>query len=75
MIFEYPLFFKTFIFKFLAFKESIIFASHDHEFIQTLANHIVVISKNGVIDRIDETYDEFLENEEVQAKVKELWKD
>ena len=57
------------------FKESIIFASHDHEFIQTLANHIIVLSKNGVIDRIDETYDEFLENQKVQAKVKELWKD
>lgn len=57
------------------FKESIIFASHDHEFIQTLANHIIVLSKNGIIDRIDETYDEFLENAEVQAKVKELWKD
>ena len=57
------------------FKESIIFASHDHEFIQTLANHIIVLSKNGVIDRIDETYDEFLENQEVQQKVKELWKD
>lgn len=57
------------------FKESIIFASHDHEFIQTLANHIIILSKNGVIDRIDETYDEFLENAEVQAKVKELWKD
>ncbi|HET0582348.1 TPA: ATP-binding cassette domain-containing protein [Streptococcus pneumoniae] len=57
------------------FKESIIFASHDHEFIQTLANHIIVLSKNGVIDRIDETYDEFLENAKVQAKVKELWKD
>lgn len=57
------------------FKESIIFASHDHEFIQTLANHIIVLSKNGVIDRIDETYDEFLENAEIQAKVKELWKD
>lgn len=57
------------------FKESIIFASHDLEFIQTLANHIIVLSKNGVIDRIDETYDEFLENAEVQAKVKELWKD
>ena len=57
------------------FKESIIFASHDHEFIQTLANHIIVLSKDGVIDRIDETYDEFLENAEVQAKVKELWKD
>ena len=57
------------------FKGSIVFASHDHEFIQTLANHIIVLSKNGVIDRIDETYDEFLENQEVQAKVKELWKD
>ena len=57
------------------FKGSIIFASHDHEFIQTLANHIIILSKNGVIDRIDETYDEFLENQEVQAKVKELWKD
>ena len=57
------------------FQGSIIFASHDHEFIQTLANHIIVLSKNGVIDRIDETYDEFLENQEVQAKVKELWKD
>ena len=56
------------------FKGSIIFASHDHEFIQTLANHIIVLSKNGVIDRIDETYDEFLENQEVQEKVKELWK-
>ena len=57
------------------FKESVIFASHDHEFIQTIANHIVVVSKNGVIDRIDETYDEFLENEEVQVKVKALWAD
>ncbi|MCI3918113.1 ABC-F family ATP-binding cassette domain-containing protein [Streptococcus intermedius] len=57
------------------FKESIIFASHDHEFIQTLANHIIILSKNGVIDRIDETYDEFLENQEVQEKVKNLWKD
>ena len=56
------------------FKESIIFASHDHEFIQTLANHIVVISQNGVIDRIDETYDEFLANDDVQAKVQDLWK-
>ena len=57
------------------YKGSLLFASHDHEFIQTIANHIVVVSKNGVIDRIDETYDEFLENDEVQAKVKALWAD
>lgn len=36
---------------------------------------ISLFFQNGVIDRIDETYDEFLENQEVQAKVKELWKD
>ena len=41
----------------------------------SVTSKIVVISKNGVIDRIDETYDEFLENEEVQAKVKALWAD
>ena len=57
------------------FKESIILPAMTTSFIQTLANHIIVLSKNGVIDRIDETYDEFLENAEVQAKVKELWKD
>ena len=53
------------------FKESIIFASHDHEFIQTLANHIVVISKKngGYLTVSMKTYDEiFLKNEEVQAK-------
>ena len=43
--------------------------------IQTIATHIVVLSKNGVIDRIDETYDAFLDNAEVQAKVKALWAD
>lgn len=57
------------------YKGSLLFASHDHEFIQTIANHIIVISKNGLIDRIGETYDEFLENDEVQAKVKALWAD
>ncbi|WP_412921636.1 ABC-F family ATP-binding cassette domain-containing protein [Lactococcus raffinolactis] len=57
------------------YKGSLLFASHDHEFIQTITNHIIVISKNGVIDRIGETYDEFLENDEVQAKVKALWAD
>lgn len=57
-----------------AFKGSILFSSHDREFLNTIANHIIVLSKNGVIDRVGETYDEFLENDEVQAKVKELWK-
>ena len=58
-----------------SFKGSILFASHDHEFINTIANHIVVLGKSGVIDRIGETYDDFLDNAEVQEKVKALWAD
>lgn len=58
-----------------SFKGSILFASHDHEFINTIANHIVVLGKSGVIDRIGETYDDFLDNAEIQEKVKALWAD
>ena len=58
-----------------SFKGSILFASHDHEFINTIANHIVVLGKSGVIDRIGETYDDFLDNAELQEKVKALWAD
>jgi ATPase subunit of ABC transporter with duplicated ATPase domains len=57
------------------FKGSVLFASHDHEFINTIANHIIAIGRNGVIDRIGETYDEFLDNKDVQEKAKALWAD
>lgn len=57
----------------IAFKGSILFASHDHQFIQTLANRIIAISDKGVVDRAETTYDEFLENKEVQARVKEIF--
>ena len=43
------------------FKGNVIFASHDHEFIQTVANRIIEIQPDGsIIDRL-ETYDEYLE--------------
>lgn len=57
----------------IAFKGSILFASHDHQFIQTLANRVIAISDKGVVDRAETTYDEFLENKEVQAQVKEIF--
>lgn len=49
------------------FKGSIIFASHDHEFIQTIANRIIEITPNGIIDK-EMTYDEYLEDPEVQKR-------
>lgn len=46
------------------FKGTILFTSHDHQFVQTIANRIIEILPNGIIDR-RETYDEYLENLDV----------
>nr|WP_312578806.1 ATP-binding cassette domain-containing protein [Sedimentibacter sp.] len=42
------------------FKQIVLFASHDHQFIQTIANRIIEITPDGMIDRAM-TYDEYLE--------------
>lgn len=57
----------------VAYKGAMLFASHDHQFIQTIANRIIAISENGVVDRSETTYDEFLENPDVQEKLKHLF--
>ncbi|PZL69926.1 ABC-F family ATPase [Enterococcus plantarum] len=57
----------------MAFTGAILFASHDHQFIQTLANRIIAVSDKGVVDRADTTYDEFLENKDVQKQLDELF--
>lgn len=57
----------------IAYKGSLLFASHDHQFIQTIANRIIAISENGVVDRAETTYDEFLENPEVQKQLSHLY--
>jgi ATPase subunit of ABC transporter with duplicated ATPase domains len=51
------------------FDGTLLFTSHDHQFIQTIANRIVEITPNGVIDRTM-SYDEYLESEEI-AKLRE----
>ncbi|UXC63187.1 ATP-binding cassette domain-containing protein [Ligilactobacillus agilis] len=55
------------------FPGSIIFTSHDHQYIQTIANHIIEVSAKGVVERLDTTYDEFLAHETVQAQVAALY--
>ena len=49
------------------FKGTVLFTTHDHEFAQTVANRIIEITPNGVIDRYA-TFDEYLDD----PKVKEL---
>ena len=54
------------------YKGTLLFTSHDHEFVQTVANRIIEITPKGIIDR-QMSYDEYLENEDVQALRKEMW--
>lgn len=54
------------------YKGTILFTSHDHEFVQTIANRIIEITPKGIIDR-QMTYDEYLESEEITALRKEMW--
>ena len=42
------------------FKGILLFASHDHQFVQTIANRIIEITDDGIIDRMT-TFDEYLE--------------
>ena len=42
------------------FKGTVLFASHDHEFVQTIATRIIEIREKGVLDK-ECTYDEFLD--------------
>jgi len=42
------------------FKGVVLFSSHDHQFVQTIANRIIEITDEGVIDRMS-TYDDYLE--------------
>lgn len=51
------------------YKGTMLFTSHDHQFVQTVANRIMEITPKGIIDR-QMTYDEYLENDTV-AKLKE----
>jgi ATPase subunit of ABC transporter with duplicated ATPase domains len=54
------------------FKGTILFTSHDHQFVQTVANRIMEITPKGLIDR-QMTYDEYLESEDIASLRKEMY--
>ncbi|MBO3443107.1 ATP-binding cassette domain-containing protein [Clostridium sp. CCUG 7971] len=56
------------------FSGVLIFNSHDHEMIQTLANRIIEITPGGIMDR-KTTLDEYLENKDIQKQLKEMYGD
>lgn len=51
---------------------SLLFVSHDHQFVETIANRIIEITPNGIVDK-STTYDEYLADERVQQQLAELY--
>ena len=59
----------------VGFKGNILFSSHDHEFIQTVANRIIELTPKGTIDKLMD-YDDYIYNEEIkELKAKMYAKD
>jgi ATPase subunit of ABC transporter with duplicated ATPase domains len=54
------------------FKGPILFTSHDHQFVQTVANRIIEITPVGLLDKLM-TYDEFLTDNRVKQQREELY--
>lgn len=54
------------------FKGTVLFTSHDHEFVNTVANRIIELTPNGCIDK-EMTYDEYLENDKVKEQLEQLY--
>ncbi|WP_297963780.1 ABC-F family ATP-binding cassette domain-containing protein [uncultured Anaerovibrio sp.] len=52
----------------IAFKGTLLFTSHDHEFVQTIADRIIELTPGGVFDKFT-TYDDFLADEELQKRL------
>ncbi|AMB95677.1 ABC-F family ATP-binding cassette domain-containing protein [Aerococcus urinae] len=57
----------------IRFKGVLLFSSHDREFLSTIANRVIHVSPNGLVDRIETGYEEYLNNEDTQARVDALY--
>lgn len=54
------------------FNGTILFTTHDHEFIQTIANKIIEITPKGILEKEME-YDDYLNDETVEARLSEMY--
>ena len=54
-----------------AFKGTMLFTSHDHKFNQTIANRVIALTPNGIVDQVS-SFDDFFENEDIQNRITKL---
>lgn len=50
------------------FNGTVLFTSHDHQFVQTVANRIIELTPGGMIDRRETTLDEYLRDPELKSR-------
>ena len=56
----------------VGFKGNILFASHDHEFINTVANRIIELTTSGTIDKLM-SYDEYIYDEAIKEQKAKMY--
>jgi ATPase subunit of ABC transporter with duplicated ATPase domains len=56
----------------IAFKGTMLFTSHDHKFIETIANRVIEITPSGLFDKPMD-FDEFLDSDEVQQQIDAMY--
>ena len=56
----------------VSFKGNILFASHDHEFIQTVADRIIELTPSGTIDKLME-YDQYIYDESIKEQKQKMY--
>ncbi len=56
----------------VAYKGTMLFSSHDHKFNETVANRVIELTPAGIVDRVT-TFDEFLEDDELQKKIDAMY--
>ena len=54
------------------FKGTILFSTHDHEFAQTVANRVIELTPNGIIDRYM-TFDEYMEDKKIKEQREKMY--
>ena len=54
------------------FKGNILFASHDHEFIQTVANRVIELTPHGIIDKMM-SYDDYISSDSIKSMRERLY--
>ncbi len=54
------------------YRGNVLFASHDHEFIETVANRIIELTPNGIIDKMME-YDEYITSDHIKEMRKRMY--